>query len=639
MITNNPFSVNRNSRVVIPIRLFTSKLKLTNIFILIGLLVMSIVLATACTSGPINPGPQTSENSSGLLPNPDPLLPKQDGEKPSYDKNGRHTFQAYITMNNQDRLIFNEVKVIESHKKADIELYHIDHNLFELGVYILDLDETWLPFSITSDTKIYLKYYDDIYATAVNHKLVSEEVLRAEMRQDPANYHAELLVEMTFVDGNLTEIYQLDLQQLWSDSLAYHPLVQDAFAGISNNGSQFVQYYDQTYFLKYEPQSFDPTSLWGNRHLTDDVLAYMTVIEADGSQRELFAVNSASDFYLVESQIYDGPFIYMAMREPLGNRDYEDGDYEGDHPDIQGESGLGDSPYLIYKLSDTGELVMGFNGHRIVGLDPRHGTIITYNLITDEIIYQDMGNAYEMGSVIGVPLHYDSNTGYVYYHNLDFADLEGIEDSFSIWLANPATDFKELLFIVNPKDLRDAGIIKDTLTGISVSNIIPAGNYVWLTLSVSEEGSRDSYAKDVVLKLEVYPDDPANNFTILHEAEDVYMHGLDQVFYHAVSDFYHKDGYSSYDYFSRTDPSQAIGLLYAEDLHNLHFDSFFNYGEHDFYHVEEVYYAGDYVYFTLVSGPTNEEYSLGWRTAYDRTLTEIYRKHIETGEIELVYYY
>lgn len=625
--------------MVIPIRLFTSKRKLTNIFILIGLLVLSIVLATACTSGPINPGPQTSENPSGLLPKPDPLLPKQDGGKHGYEKNGRHTFQAYITMNNQDRLIFNEVKVIESHKKADIELYHIDHNLFELGVYILDLDETWLPFSITSDTEIYLKFYGGLFASATDHHLVTIDQLMDEIRYVPADQYNELLVEMTFEDGNLTEIRQVDLQQLWVNSLAYNDKVQAAFAGIDNNGSQFVKYHDKLYYLKYRPQSFEQTSLWGNRHLTDDVLAYMTVIDENGEERELFPVNSASDFYLVDSGLYDGPFIYMTMREPLGNHDYEDGDYEGHHPDIQGESGLGDSSDLVYLLSDTGEVGMEFEGHSIVDLDPTRRLLITHNYFSDEILFQDMRNARKMGSLIGVPLHYDINSGLVYYHNLDFADLEGIEDSFSIWIANPVTNFKELLFLINPEDLREAGIIKDTLAGISATNIIPAGDYVWLTLYIADGYGPDTHDQEIVLKLELDPVDPANNFVVLHEAHDIYYHGLDQAFYHSFSDFYHKDGYSSYDYYSRDYLLGPTGLLYLDNMQALGYDSFFDYGDHAFHHVEEVYVVDGHVYFTLVSGPVNEEESLGWRSAYDRTLTEVYHYDPSTNQHQLLYSY
>ena len=88
------------------------------------------------------------------------------------------------------------------------------------------------------------------------------------------------------------------------------------------------------------------------------------------------------------------------------------------------------------------------------------------------------------------------------------------------------------------------------------------------------------------------------------------------------------------------DKGEKVKLITEDDIKNIGKDVYFDTeGDTGYREINHVGYLNHWVYFVLEEAERSEENDIGWRPAYKRKISEVYRKSLETSKIELLYSY
>lgn len=411
---------------------------------------------------------------------------------------------------------------------------------------------------------------------------------------------------------------------------------QDAAAAIGNNGGQYVKQGSYTYYREYTSANFEEVGLMGGYALIPDTSKKMMRIDDIGNKEALFDDVGSGAIFIYNGHMYlhTGESLYDSSSsvysvDLMGNDKKEHG--EGFIHALDTKKGvlicknpgsygvaimdcktgekeiISNSSFLCYDY-DKSVLYFTFD-------DAPEGTIKIGSVRYDETAKKQLA-AFDANIYGGGPMAYIQQTqlatGYLYFSYGIYAGSGNYYQGGKIArVKTNGCGFEELAgtdgsfvgdeFIVLRKGNSDYLIYDDwSRPGGSSYSSLSLRNGKTEPTDLSPHSINLPFFEEVTLEKEVknaevsiYPDNTGNKKALITSRD------------------FEKVGVPG-------------GIYYeAETLHN----------------VRDTELAGNWVYFTIESGEHTPEEDIGWRYAYARTRTEVYRKQLSTGRIELLYSY
>ncbi len=345
---------------------------------------------------------------------------------------------------------------------------------------------------------------------------------------------------------------------------------------VLNNGGTFVKYQDHIYYREYRPDSFEKVSLWGDLEGIGGSKSNIVRLKADGSREVLFEDSSSGGFYIESSGSGKGRFIF--------NRSFLE-------------------PYA--------------QAAKAYSLDLHGGNRQDYR---EDRISAKRGRLW----------HYDSTANQIYYQ-----DEEMIDDDFPLNIIRGDLKTGENQMFFKPTREELEGIFEDDYIGeyFEIKNIRVSGDYFWAYIA-GYAGSGYMYNNSALVRFAK----DGGGYSYKRQGLAVDWYGLEKPF-NQVNDGPFGLSIPSYHIYPREAPLGKKLVLSENDIRLLGYDNW-PMGQGDFLEkIDCLEYVDDQLFFTVVSLKRKEDEDVGWRKAYERLGADVYRKDLESGEIEYIYSY
>ncbi len=428
--------------------------------------------------------------------------------------------------------------------------------------------------------------------------------------------------------------YIMSLYKGLHKNISDNESVKPSILEISNNGKDYVQLGDYTYYREYGKESFREYGLGHNYEYTENNSKKMVKISEHGEKEELFEDTGVGEIFILNNRMYlkeNDDQLYSVDFAGKNRKNYSKGNFK--YVDEKNNkiiySDLNNNIVIINSLDKeefiipNSEFILYDKENFIIyfceqtNLRDNDNDTIALGAVnidgSDKKILKNISrNDEDMLSPLEI-IHIQLKDDYIY---LSYGSFEGTMRAYNGSIARmkkDGTDFDILVeteiedFLIVEKEGKDYLIFDD----ISMS-------YKSMNLSTKEMSiSKEFLPRFLNIPFLEYKN---RNFGSYYNDNGDYEYDLssgDMLCSVYIDNKANKLTLIDYDDFK-----EIPGKLYGNDK--------------GYRSIENIQYTNGYVYFTIEEGIRSEENDVGWRYAYKRTKTQVYQKNLKTLKIKII---